>query len=273
MSVPVLSELIADVKPSVSTDGSSFTIALRLARSTPPSDRIIWVTVGSASGTAAMARVTALTNRTSHASPRARPRANITTIVNPAAAAIQRVSRSSSAVSGVFSLPSAESMAEIFPSSVPAPVAVTIMVPLPWVTGVFMNAMSVWSPGPSPEPARGSVSLPAGTLSPVSADSSICSALAATMRPSAGTWSPAASSTTSPTTSWSAGISALSPSRRTRAVATSIDLSAFMALSALPSWRRPMTAFSTVSTRRRTAVPNSAMSRDTTAATTRMICM
>ena len=49
----------------------------------------------------------------------------------------------------------------------------------------------------------------AGTLSPVSADSSICSALAATMRPSAGTWSPAARSTTSPTTSSSAGISRL----------------------------------------------------------------
>ena len=59
------------------------------------------------------------------------------------------------------------------------------------------------------------------------------------MRPSAGTWSPAASSTTSPTTSSSAGISASAPSRRTRAVAFIIDLSAFIALSALPSWRRP----------------------------------
>ena len=38
------------------------------------------------------------------------------------------------------------------------------------------------------------------TLSPVSADSSICRALAAMMRPSAGTSSPAAMSTTSPTT-------------------------------------------------------------------------
>src|SRR3954447_2857392 len=166
--VPVLSELIAEVKPSVSTDGSSLTIALRLARSTPPRDRIIWVTVGSASGTAAMARATALTKSTSHASPRVRPRANITIIVRPAAAAIQRVSRSSSAVRGVFSLPFAESIAEILPSSVSAPVAVTIMVPLPCVTGVFMKAMSDWSPGPSPEPSRVSASLAAGTLSPVS---------------------------------------------------------------------------------------------------------
>src|SRR3954449_1935743 len=70
VSVPVLSELIAEVKPGVSTDGSSLTIALRLARSTPPRERIIWVTVGSASGTAAMARVPALTKGTSQASPR-----------------------------------------------------------------------------------------------------------------------------------------------------------------------------------------------------------
>ena len=161
--VPVLSELIAEVKPSVSTDGSSLTIALRLARSTPPSERIIWVTVGSASGTAAIARVTALTNSTSQASPRERPSTNITTIVRPAAAAIQRVSRSSSAVSGVFSLAVADSIAEIFPSSVSDPVPVTIMVPLPCVTGVFMNAMSVWSPGPSPVPSRVRASLAAGS--------------------------------------------------------------------------------------------------------------
>jgi hypothetical protein len=147
------------------------------------------------------------------------------------------------------------------------------MVPLPCVTGVFMKAMSDWSPGPSPDPSRVRASLAAGTLSPVSADSSICRALASTMRPSAGTWSPAARSTTSPTTNCSAGISAASPSRRTRAVALSIDLSAFIALSALPSCRSPMTALSTVSASRSTAVPHSAISSETTAAATRMICM
>jgi hypothetical protein len=115
--------------------------------------------------------------------------------------------------------------------------------------------------------------LAVGTLSPVSADSSICGALASTMRLSAGTWSPAESRTTSPTTSSSAGTSAASPSRRTRAVAFSIELNAFIALSALPSCRSPMTALSTVSTSRRTAVPHSATRKDTSAAATRMICM
>jgi hypothetical protein len=70
VNVPVLSELIAEVKPSVSTDGRSFTMALRLARPMLPSDRITCVTVGSASGMAAMASETALTNNISQAWPR-----------------------------------------------------------------------------------------------------------------------------------------------------------------------------------------------------------
>ena len=36
----------------------------------------------------------------------------------------------------------------VFPISVSLPVAVTIITPLPCVTGVCMNAMFVWSPGP-----------------------------------------------------------------------------------------------------------------------------
>ena len=136
---------------------------------------------------AAMASATALMNNASQAWPRLRPSANITTMVRPAAAAIHKVSVLSSLVSGDSSLAVADSISEIFPSSVPAPVPVTTTVPLPWVTGVFMNAMLVWSPGPSWSPDRVAASLAAGMLSPVRADSSICKALAATMRPSAGT--------------------------------------------------------------------------------------
>jgi len=264
---------MAEVNPSVSTEGRSFTIALRLARFRLPSDKIAWLTVGSASGMAAMASATALMNNASQAWPRLRPNANITTMVRPAAAAIQRVRVLSSLVSGDCSWAVADSIPEIFPSSVSAPVPVTITVALPWVTGVFMNAMFVWSPGPSWSPDSAAASLAAGVLSPVRADSSICRALAATMRPSAGTWSPAAMSTTSPATSCSAGISASWPFRRTLAVAFIIDLSAFMALSALPSWRKPMTAFSSVSTSSRTPVLHSLITNDTTAAPTRMSCM
>ena len=64
-------------------------------------------------------------------------------MVSPAAAAIHRVSVLSCLVSGVCSLAVVASIPAILPTSVSAPVAVTIIVALPWVTGVCMKAMSV----------------------------------------------------------------------------------------------------------------------------------
>ena len=144
-------------------------------------------------------------------------------IVKPAAPAIQSVNVSSCALSGVFSVGVDFSIPEILPTSVSAPVAVTIMTPLPCVTGEFMNAMFDWSPTPGVASVITSASFDAGTLSPVSPDSSICRDAAWMMRPSAHTSSPAESSTTSPTTIWSASILTSAPSRRTRADALSID--------------------------------------------------
>ena len=115
--------------------------------------------------------------------------------------------------------------------------------------------------------------LDAGTLSPVSPDSSICSDAASMIRPSAQTSSPADRSTTSPTTTWSAPISVSVPSRRTLADALSIDCSAFMALSALPCWRIPPSAFTAVIARTARPVEISPIRIEATAATTRMICM
>lgn len=112
----------------------------------------------------------------------------MTIIVTPATAAIHSVIRSSWRVSGVSSSFVVESMCAIRPTCVSPPMAVTIIVPLPCVTTVFMKAMADWSPGPSsPPPGRVRASFDAGTLSPVSADSSIWSVAAATIRPSAGT--------------------------------------------------------------------------------------
>ena len=271
--MPVLSELIADVNPSVSTEGSSFTIAFRPASSTLPRERTTWTTVGSASGMADIASATALMNNALHGSPRCRPSANITTIVAPAAPAIHSVRVFICLVSGVSSFAVVSSMWAIWPTCVPLPVPVTIITPLPCVTGVCMNAMLIWSLGPRSSSGSVSATLPAGVLSPVRADSSICSELAAIRRPSAGTWSPAVSKTMSPTTSSSAGISASAPPRRTRAVSFIIDLSAFIALSALPCWRRPTTAFRSVIATRTTTVFHSLIASETTAAPTRMICM
>ena len=220
-----------------------------------------------------MARATALVNSTSAACPRCAPSTNMNSIVIPAAPAIHSVSVLSWRVSGVFSFGVADSIPAIRPTSVSAPVAVTSITPLPCVTGVCMKAMLTRSPGVSAASARTVASLEAGTLSPVSADSSICSELAATMRPSAGTSSPAVIRTTSPTTISSAEIWASLPSRRTRAVDLTIALSAFIALSALPSWRSPTTALSTVMAASIVAVVHSWMASETTAAPTRMSCM
>ena len=138
------------------------------------------------------------------------------------------------------------SIPEMVPTAVSAPVPVTIITPLPCVTGVFMNAMFDWSPRTGFGSVITSVLFEAGTLSPVSADSSICREVASISRPSAHTSSPAASRTTSPTTTWSASTLTSVPSRRTRAVVLSIDCRAFMALSALPCWRNPPSALSAV---------------------------
>ena len=67
-------------------------------------------------------------------------------IVRPAAPAIHNVSVSSCLVIGVFTVGADFSMPEMVPTAVLAPVPVTIITPLPWVTGVFMNAMFDWSP-------------------------------------------------------------------------------------------------------------------------------
>ena len=82
--VPVLSEQIADVDPSVSTAGSRLTMALRRAISRVPIDSSAVTTAGSPVGIAATARATPVTNRVSKDSPRARP--SITTRTSATAA-------------------------------------------------------------------------------------------------------------------------------------------------------------------------------------------
>ena len=104
-----------------------------------------------------MASAIAVMNSVSADWPRDRPSANITIIVPSAAAPIQRVNVFNCLVSGVCCLAVAASMPAIFPTWASAPTAVTSMTPLPWVTGVFMNAMFVWSPGPRSASASGSV--------------------------------------------------------------------------------------------------------------------
>ena len=99
-------------------------------------------------GTAARASAMAVVKMILVESPREIPSANMIAIVRPAAPAIHSVSVSSCALSGVFSVGVDFSIPEMFPTSVSAPVPVTIITPLPCVTGEFMNAMFDWSPTP-----------------------------------------------------------------------------------------------------------------------------
>ncbi len=70
VSVPVLSEQIADVEPRVSTAGSRFTIAFRRAISRVPIDSSAVTTAGRPVGIAATASATPVMNSVSNASPR-----------------------------------------------------------------------------------------------------------------------------------------------------------------------------------------------------------
>ena len=141
VSVPVLSELIAEVDPRVSTEARLFTTAPSAARVVDPFERITCRTVGIAIGTAARASAIAVVKMALVESPREAPRANMIAIVRPAAPAIHSVSVSSCALSGVFNVGVDLSIPEMFPTSVSAPVPVTIITPLPCVTGEFMKAI------------------------------------------------------------------------------------------------------------------------------------
>ncbi len=134
--------------------------------------------------------------------------------------------------------------------------------------------MSVRSPSAAAPSATDSTPLLTGRLSPVSADSATSSVAAASSRPSAGTTSPASIATTSPGTSSSAGSCISAPSRRTRALTIIIFASAATAAAALPSWLRPSTALSSVSSRITMPVPYCLTGKiEITPAASRTICI
>src|SRR5690242_12873233 len=247
VSVPVLSELIAEVEPSVSVDCSRFMIAPTRASACVPEARIAITTAGRFSGMAPTAKATAAVKTTVNLSPRTRFKTIDTTKAIPAIHRICRVSLSSWRVSGVFAACSACNIPELWPTSVAIPVAVTTSSPEPRVTLVFMYTMSARSPSGVPVTSTGSVPLATGRLSPVSADSATSSVAARSSRPSAGTTSPASIETMSPGTSCSAAISRSWLSRMTLALRIIIFCRAVTAAAAFPSCCRPRTALKSVS--------------------------
>ena len=257
VKVPVLSEQITLVQPSVSTDASRLTIAFRVAIFDTPSASVTTVTAGSPSGIAATASATAVTMTSAKECPRATPITKTAVTISPASFARLCARPSSCFCSGVRSLSMLRSSPASRPISVPIPVAVMTISARPRVTVVFMNARHRRSPRATPSRSIGAVCLVAGRLSPVSAASSISRLFANNNRPSAGTRSPASKTTMSPGTKSAAATVSISPLRLTRARITSIFVNASRARSARFSWTKPITALSTTTVNTTSGVFNS----------------
>ena len=134
----------------------------------------------------------------------------------------------------------ADTMPAMCPICVDSPVDVTTNVAEPRVIWVFWNTMFVRSPSGVSPTGNSPGSLGTGALSPVNAASCASNVADDSSRPSAGTRSPASTSTTSPGTSSFAASCCTSPSRRTRAWGTCNDASASTLARALRSWLVPI---------------------------------
>ena len=131
--------------------------------------------------------------------------------------------RASFSCRGVEPLSVRESSRAMAPNCVASPTEVTIMEPKPEAMLVPEKSMLACSAtGVSGSVRRACASFLAGTLSPVSADSSAVRSRLSTRRPSAGTRSPQASESRSPQTISDCGIMTACPSRTTLTCAFSL---------------------------------------------------
>ena len=136
--MPVLSEQIADVAPSVSVERRRLMIALASASRRVPRERIVVTTAGSPVGIAAIANATATVNTSVKLCPRAMFSTTDATRARAAIVTSCLVSFSSCFVSGDLESSWVCSIPEMWPTSVAMPVAVTTNSPVPRVTLVFM---------------------------------------------------------------------------------------------------------------------------------------
>ena len=138
VSVPVLSEQMAETDPKVSTDGSRLTIAFWAASTRVPIEYMVVTTAGIPVGIAEIARAMPAVKITMKSFPCTKPIISISRKVTPARLAMMMVSRSSCFWRGVLSASVLLSRSAILPISVPMPVVVTIISPRPRVTAVFI---------------------------------------------------------------------------------------------------------------------------------------
>ena len=254
VSVPVLSEQIIWVHPRVSTAVSFRMMAFLFDMLVTPMDSTMVTTAANPSGIAATAKDTATMKVLRSVSPvipsgpncaRNSPTAKMTIQIPITSTVRILLSWLSFIWRGVSSLWAWESASAIFPISVFMPVPVITALPRPYTTVEPIYIMFLRSPrGTSFSPPRFNtlIILLTGTDSPVRAASSIFMLALSMIRPSAGTESPASSTTISPGTSSSLFKVTIFPSRITLLVAAAISCRAAMAASALLSCTTPSTA-------------------------------
>ncbi|CAB4815822.1 unannotated protein [freshwater metagenome] len=147
--------------------------------------------------------------------------------------------------------------------SIPVPVATNS--PRPRVIALFMNTMPLRSPSGTDSSVGPPTALTTGVLSPVRADSAASRFAVEISRPSAGTRSPASSSTMSPGTTSRDSTYSSEPSRRTRAREVIEFRSASTDFSARCSCMKPITTLRTTTVR---TIAGVLSSPDTSQATT-----
>jgi hypothetical protein len=125
VSVPVLSEPMTVVLPSVSTACRRRTSALRFAIALTRSASVMVSTIGSPSGTAATATPTTTLNMSTTLLPTASPSAKMTAQPTPTTMPMMCAKRRMRCCSGVSSTRCSRMLPAILPSSVCAPVATT----------------------------------------------------------------------------------------------------------------------------------------------------
>src|SRR6185437_10467833 len=261
VNVPVLSLLMTVVPPSVSTSDSDLTTALDSTRRRAPEDSMACTNVGRPVGMEAIAVEMHSSTKVVVSWPRTRPKMAITATARKAIVPNTLVMPSSSRCSGERVRLVAVTRPAILPISVAAPVAVTTTAAEPRVTWVFWNTRLVRSPSAISPSGSATRSLAIGALSPVSAASCTSSVAEERILPSAGTTSPASSSTTSPGTSLVDSTSSTRPERRTRAWGTWSWASASTLARAFSSWSVPMTTLNVTSPSTTTPVATCAMAK------------
>ncbi len=199
--VPVLSEQITVIAPSVSTVGSLRIIAFCLAMVCTPSERMIEMIAGKPSGTEATARlISESISSESAISRNSKLKTNSAAIIARMIRKMALPSLSICTSNGVRWGSISDIIWLMCPNSVAPPVATTSPFPPPELTVVPENSRLVLSPS-GKSPVSASVPFSTTVDSPVRIASSTRRLWASITRRSAGMRSPARITTTSPGTS------------------------------------------------------------------------